>query len=532
MKTVANLLPALLLLVIGLLWPMGELVLQTFVGVDDLTPLLHSPWIRDALGFTLWQATLSTLLSVGLALPLALLMAGRRWPGRSLLLALSTLPFALPSVLVAFAFVLAFGRSGLVNHLLRSDIALLYNPFAVVAAHLFFNLPFALRHLLDAVETIPLEQRRSAELLRLGALTRTRVVIWPHIRGTVATLLLLILILCLSSFAVVLILGGGPQATTLEVAIYQLLRFDANTSGAALLALGQLILLLPAVFLYRHLARSTPSRQQGTGGKRLPPLPMNALPFGFRATGLIALSLYGLFLTLPLAALLLDGLRDAPRSITTLTSETTATALGNSFALALPAALVGTLVSWLFARGIAALERHRPTLAATIGDSIWFLMGVSPTVLTLGWILLLTRHEYDPFNHPYLPILLVHTLLALPLSIRILLPHLRRIETTFDRSALSLGLGPLLRMRFVEWPELRRPLLSALLVAFAFSFGDVSCILMFGGGTYTTLPMHIFELMGAYRFGAAALASIALAALCVGFFWLSELRASPEERKP
>ena len=55
-----------------------------------------------------------------------------------------------------------------------------------------------------------------------------------------------IFVICLSSFAVALTLGGGPRATTVELAIYQAMRFDFDLSRAALLALLQLLLALLA----------------------------------------------------------------------------------------------------------------------------------------------------------------------------------------------------------------------------------------------------------------------------------------------
>ena len=56
--------------------------------------------------------------------------------------------------------------------------------------------------------------------------------------------MLLVFMLCLTSFAVVLTLGGGPKSTTLEVAIYQSLRFDFEPTRAVVLALLQLCLCL------------------------------------------------------------------------------------------------------------------------------------------------------------------------------------------------------------------------------------------------------------------------------------------------
>jgi thiamine transport system permease protein len=47
--------------------------------------------------------------------------------------------------------------------------------------------------------------------------------------------------ICLTSFAVALTLGGGPRATTLELAIYQAVRFEFDLAHAAGLALVQTV---------------------------------------------------------------------------------------------------------------------------------------------------------------------------------------------------------------------------------------------------------------------------------------------------
>ncbi len=530
MRAFLSLIPAFVLVTAGVFLPLFYLLLEVSKNFSDALQVATSPWIQNAALFTLWQAGISSVLSVVLAVPLALILAHRDWPGRRALLALSALPFALPSVLVAFAFVLAYGRSGIFRAITGVEFDFLYNPFAVVAAHVFFNLPFALRQILHSLETIPCEQLRAAELLGLGVFKRWRVLVWPHVRATVGSLWLLITILCLSSFAIVLILGGGPEATTLEVAIYQLLRFEANPAGASALAFAQLLLLLPAVALYRRIAGQQPPLSSGARGGRFVPRAQKPSP-GLRVLGAMSIFTYVVFLLLPLVGLAFDAFRDAERAMATLASVATLKSVLNSLALALPASLLCVFASWGFARFVATQKLQWPRFVAVSSHSVWFLMGISPTVLTLAWIVFLSAHDFDPYNEPYFPVLLVHTLLALPLCIRILLPHAERVHGALGWSARSIGLRGFSLMRSVEWPEMRRPLVSAALIAFSFSFGDVSAVLMFGGGTFTTLPMHIFELMGAYRFAAAALASVLLACICAGFFYLSESRLIQEEKK-
>jgi thiamine transport system permease protein len=532
-KSTLYLLPTALLLVIGVIVPIFHMGFLAFSQLGDLNVLLQAEWLQDALKFTLWQAFFSSTISVAVAIPIALVLANRAWPFRRLLLILSALPFALPSVLVAFAFVLAYGRSGILGEISRllfnHELNFLYSPYTVIAAHVFYNLPLSLLHLLNAIESVPQEHLRSAKILNLSPWAHWQLIYWPHIRTTVATLLLMVSILCLSSFAIVLMLGGGPQSTTLEVAIFQLLRFDANTSSAVLVAFFQLLLVFPAVFLYRKLSNSTPLRvpQTFSAPKRES---FHSLPTKWKIPSAFLLITFSAQLILPLMGLLLDATKKIGASIHFLLESSVQTAILGSLSLATPAAFFCVFASWMFAKGIAYGNDKWPRLAGLAGDSIWPLMALSPTVLTLGWIVTLNAHDLDPFGNPYPTLLFVHTLLALPLCIRLLIPHAHQVHVRFERGAQILNLRGWKRLCHIEWPEMKRPLLAAFFLAFSFSLGDVSGVLMFGSGEFKTLPLFIFELMGAYRFGPAALASVFLALVCTGFFWISESNSRSLEK--
>lgn len=66
----------------------------------------------------------------------------------------------------------------------------------------------------------------------------------------------LIFMLCFASFATVLSLGGGPKATTIELAIYQALSFDYDPARAAMLALIQMLCCLGLVLLSQRLSKA------------------------------------------------------------------------------------------------------------------------------------------------------------------------------------------------------------------------------------------------------------------------------------
>ncbi|MBN0459438.1 hypothetical protein JTM49_35535, partial [Pseudomonas aeruginosa] len=102
---------------------------------------------------------------------------------------------------------------------------------------------------LQALENIPGEQRQIAAQLGMRGYAFFRLVEWPWLRRHIPAVAALIFMLCFASFATVLSLGGGPKATTIELAIYQALSFDYDPARAAMLALIQMLCCLGLVLL-------------------------------------------------------------------------------------------------------------------------------------------------------------------------------------------------------------------------------------------------------------------------------------------
>ena len=236
-------LPALL--VLGLLAVLITAPLVSLVNLGSLPGFAagdlefwRSAYIRRVLAFSLWQALLSTLLSVLPAMLVARAFALQpAFPLRSLLLRLFALPLVVPAVVAVMGVVSVYGSDGWIP-LGRS----LYGLGGILLAHVFFNLPLAVRLLLPHWQAIPQRHWQLSNQLGMTAWQRFRLVEWPVLREGLPGVLLLVFMLCLTSFAVVLTLGGGPRSTTLEVAIYQSLRFDFDPVRAVVLALLQLVL--------------------------------------------------------------------------------------------------------------------------------------------------------------------------------------------------------------------------------------------------------------------------------------------------
>lgn len=481
-----------------LLAPLGALGL-TFQGFAFTAPELA------ALRFTLLQATLSAGLSIVLAVPVARALARRRFVGRSALIATLGAPFILPVIVAVLGLLAVFGRAGWVNDALGlfglSPFSI-YGMQGVVLAHVFFNMPLAVRMILHGWQAIPAERFRLAASLGFTPRANLRHIEAPMLREVLPGAALVIFVICLTSFAVALTLGGGPRATTIELAIYQALRFDFDLPTAARLALLQFALCAGAFVVAAKV--SLPSGfGAGKGRHGGPPAPQ-----GWRkAVDVLVIALAAMFLALPLLAVALNGLpgmAGLPASVWA--------AAGRSLTIALASTAISLAVALVLALA-AARGKGWPALAATLP------LAASSLVLGTGLFLIL-----QPYFRPAslaLPVTMtINAALSLPFAFRILAPEARTLYADYHRLGASLGMGGWAWLRWVILPRLARVLgFSAGLVA-ALSMGDLGVIALFAGEGEATLPLLVQRLMGAYRMEAAATAALLLVMLSFALFWI------------
>ena len=464
-----------------------------------------------ALRFTVSQALVSALLSVLLAVPLARALARRRFAGRGLFILLTGAPFILPVIVAVLGLLAVWGRAGLLASLaarLGLPAPDIYGFRGVVLAHVFFNLPLATRLFLQGWQRIPAEHFRLADSLGMDSRQINRRLERPMLRAVLPGAFATVFLLCVTSFAVALTLGGGPRATTLELAIYQAFRFDFDLSRAALLAVMQFALSALAAGFAWHLTR-LPVAARGLDRVLTRRDGRDALT---RAQDVLVLAAAGLFLLLPLVMVLGDGLAGLAR----LPAQVWPAAL-RSLAVALGAAVLATAAGLALAQAVLAFERTRAKGAAWVEAVAYLPLAASPMVIGTGLFILLFP-LIAPGRVALALVMLVNAMMALPFALRTLLPALRAAERDFGALAESLGMPARARFRLVTWPRIRPEAGFAAGLAAALSMGDLGVVALFTDPARATLPMVLWRLMGAYRMEAASGAALLLLALSLILF--------------
>jgi thiamine transport system permease protein len=506
--------------------------------VAAFSSLVTSSYYRDTLVFTTVQAFLSTLLTIMLALPGAFIFVRYQFPGKSLFMALATLPFVLPTVVVAAAFSSLVGPRGLVNTGLMSLFGLDAPPVQlertlaiILIVHVFYNYAIALRLISGYWANQNPRMEEAARVLGARGWRLWWEIRLPLLRPAVLAASMLVFIFTFTSFGVVLILGG-PRFSTLEVEIYRQAVGLFNLPVAGALALVQIFFMFALLVVYTRLQKQITTDIQRAERVALRPRSRGAkLAIGANLVVIVAL------LFAPLLALVIRSFSAGDSGWTTayyqqLTVNTRQSllfvppvqAIGNSLVFAamttLLALTLGLITAYLLSRRKLSLVRWLDPL---------FMLPLAASAVTLGFGFIIALDE-PPLNLRASPLLipLAHTLVAMPFVVRSILPALRGIPPTVQEAASVLGASPWRVWRWIDLPLISRGLVVGATFAFTVSMGEFGASLFVARPDTPTIPVAIFRLLGqpgTSNYGQAlALSVILMIVSASGFVLIERIR--------
>lgn len=493
---------ALGLLLASLIGPLGALLLR--YPPWPLDAIVQDDYLLRVIYFTIEQAFLSMVLSIVPALWIARALARRTsFFGRSWLLSLLGLPIVLPPIVAVFAITAVYGYSGAVNYVLLAlglpRLGDIYGLVGILVAHVFFNLPLAVRWLLPLWERIPVEHWRLAAQLNMSGRTCFRVIEWPAIRGALPGLAALIFLLCLTSFAVVLTLGGGPAATTLPVALYQSLRMDNDFPLTAQLALLQVGLCLLVLVILPWRTSSSEEEQE-----RLQCVDRHDRhTLWARITDGLALMAVTLFVGLPVLAALIEGASGPWQQV--LSEGAFWQVWWSSVWIATGSGVLALLIGLPLS---ASMAQHQARSRQWLQISGLFGLAVPTVVLGAGWFLLL---KGNIGSWGGVLIMISNGVMCVPYVLKMMVPAWSVLQAQYGPLRAQLGLSERLWWCQVLWPLSRTALGTALAVSVCMSLGDLGIVAIFGDQSdVTTLPQLLPKQMSVYHYGEAKVTAAVL----------------------
>ncbi len=489
-------------------WPIARITSLGFSG--DWLATLSEPKTLEVIWFTLWQAAVSTLVTLVIAIPGAYLLYRKSFPGQRLVKALITVPFVLPSIVVAVGFTVF---RNIHDFWIDLGLTFLSDPvYWIIAAHVFVNYSIAVRTIGGVWVGLDTEIDEAAELDGAGRLRSLLAISLPQLRPAVFSAAALVFLFSATSFGIVLVLGGG-HVQTIETAIYFSATQFLDLEAAAALVFVQTLITAAAFLVGSSLAKGTVGLEQVFEGSRKPRVDKRDWPAAVVTAGIVL----GL-LAMPMLLVLVEslrvgdgwgftnfanlGTRGARDLLNISVLDAASNSLRNMVVASGIAFVLGTLISWLLARS----KQKLLDLAFLVP------LGVSSVVLGFGFLVSFNS-TWLPLRSSWLLVPLAQALIALPMVIRLVYPALVSIgKEPIEQASLD-GASSWQIWRFVESGMIKGVLLTAAGYAAIISVGEFGASSFLAYGSEGTIPTLLFRLIarpGEQNYGMAMAVSAIL----------------------
>jgi thiamine transport system permease protein len=482
-----RLLPRITTVVIGLTLVLASLGLYLHPGQGAPWLSYFDSWLYNILEFSIMQAALSAALSVLVAIPFALFFAHSAFNGQWLLKGLLNLFFIMPVLTVVLGVVSAF-----------SDLTDVFSLKGIVIAHMYLNVPYAIRLLWERLGQVSQAQLNVASTLGFTPWHTFRWIQLPVVIDSIKPIFVLIFLLCFSSFTIVLTMGGGPANTNLEVAIYQALKFDFDpTAGAIYACFHGGIAFFFMWFLGKRQSFSLEISQMEKRQMRWPGV--------FQALAIAALLVT---LAYPLLSLVLKAI-----SVPFTGSDRLFEAVATSLVLAVGSGILAVCL---------ALMRSLDRTQSRATRFIDFGLLVLPIMVISTGLFLLALKLGIAFKITSILIIWLNGLLAMPLILGPMQSRIRSNRVHYNRLFMTLGFTEYQQFRWVYLPAVVPVLPWSIMLAMVLSVGDLGVAALVGSAQFVTLPILIYQAMGSYQMVLASQLTVILLVICCSLLVVAE----------
>lgn len=466
--------------------------------------------------FTIWQAFLSTAICLLLGIPGAYVLYRKSFRGSAFLKSLITVPFMLPSLVVAIAVTEAGSLIGGIN-----PVA------AIIFANVFANYAVVVRNIGSQWQTLDIATEEEAEVSGAGRFSTALRVSLPQLKSSIRASSAIIMLYCASAYGIVLSLGGG-QINTLETAISISVLQRLDLGHASLLALLQIAFCLLAFTVSRWGGTNplsfTPNNHKA---KKIDKRDLPSLVFSFVVVTFVIL--IPLFLVLSRSfisssgSLTLDNFANldsrGTRDLLNITFLDAALNSGRNLIVAtLISIVIGILVAFLLAEQARARRRRKTDFLGITLDAVFLLpIGVSSVVIGVGYLVTLTG-DFAGLRSSWVLLPLVQSIFAIPLVVRIVYPSLLAIEVSSREQAMTDGARNSQLFWYIDLALIKPILKTAVAFSALVSIGEFGVASLLSFGDQSTIPVLMYQLIarpGGQNYGMALAVATILTLLTI-----------------
>ena len=462
---------------------------------------------KDSISFTFIVAFLSTIFTLIIGLPLAWNLGRYNWPYHNILRSIFTVPFVMPSILVAMGFLALLDWISFLTDYNHSTEVRFY---FLLLAHAWFNLALVIRFCEPLLSTIDSSYEEACRLLPSGKTQISRFrnfwlpLMWPNIAASSA----LVFVFSFTSFALVKFMT--PTQRNLEVVMANQSEWAglsvpslSRTPSEIVMASStiQLVTIIFALIISSWL-------QSRSSGHHLSTLNDARKSVSFKSLRGLYIILMLIFIISPMLSLISSSFMIRENNMMTFSLDGWESAFGGSrsptnayqslktsIGYALMTIFLSLPIGFLLADTIFNLEKTNPKSATILDVLVMLPLALSAVMVGLGVLLGLMRTDPEIARSWWIP-LYGHLMLTTPFVVRVLLPAMRNLNPRLEEAASLLGANYLKRLIFIRISLLTPSIIVASSLVFAISLGEFGAswvVLRFT--EYTTLPVMIGDLL-------------------------------------
>lgn len=518
------------LLFLGVLffWPLTNILSRGFQG----NWMLHLLDIRDwqITWFTVWQALVSTIVTLALAIPGAYVLYRKRFAGQRALRSLITIPFMLPTIVVATGFTIFRDAS----HLWSDPV------FWIITAHVFLNYSLAVRTIGSFWMSLDLQTEEAAALAGAGRLRTVWSISLPQLKPALISAAASTFLYCTASYGVILVLGGG-QVHSLETEIATAANTLLDLPKASALALIQTLLSVVAFGVSQTGGRANIGIEVGEHDGDVKPLDRRDW-----FASIVTFPVILILIIAPMSMIIFKTFSEGEgfvgnfvnltgRGARNLLNLSVIDSIGNSLRnmviSGVIALVIGVTVAYLLA---IPANNFRQNFINRILDVTFLLpLGISTVVLGFGYLVTFGGYPL-PLRETWLVTPLIQSVMSVPIVVRLVYPALAALDRSHFEAASTAGATRWQIWWLVELPMVRFSVYTAAAFAALVSLGEFGAASLLAYGDQATLPTVLYSLIskpGGENYGMAMASGTLIIVMTFAVVFLIS-RENLQERRP
>ncbi len=485
------------------------------LSVSNIFSVLKDKYINSVFKFTIFQAFISALLSTIIGIYGAYLSRFINKKNERLLISILALPFLLPSILVVLGFINIWGNNGIFNIILKKIfnvdypiLNVLYSFKAIIMAHIFYNIPLSILIIRSYWNKIGNNMEASSYLLGINKFKTFFTITLRRLLPAILSSFLLIFLYCFHSFAIVLMLGGDPKLTTLEVEIYRRSRDINLFSSAASLSIYSLLfcLIIALIYFYFQKEKFKEKNNYFLEQKKLKGFQK---VLGITFTVILLLFLYLPIISIIIRSFFVDNKFSFLNYSKLFSNSDFIESVFNSVNIALLSSIFTTIAAFALAHSLRFSNKSK-----NIFKQLFIILPLATSSIIIGFGYYLISIYLRNFSNIII-CSIAHMIISVPIAASIVKQNYDKLSINTQKSALLLGANKTRLLLTVDLPYLKHALFASFIITFAISIGELNSTLVITSSDFTTLPVLLYYSITTHDIGLSSTIGSLLMLICI-----------------